>query len=286
MIQVLLIIYAHALLAMVLGWAYFSRFKLKRPPFGVFNLWDVAVMMTGILIIPYLYLALPTWLVAGLLGLAGLSVVYFCLEPVLPQHWLIWLVIIGLGVSDIVALNSFGPKSVQFYTVNNLVQIIAAVGMANLWVQSGMKARHAAILGGMLMIYDYLFTARLPLMDDLFHRLDSLPFAPLVAWPLDDGRWGAIGLGDLLVATVFPLVMRKAYGHSAGLTALGLVLAGLLGVVLVAGLDWGPASFPVMIVLGPLMVVQYSYWRMRHGPEWTMAQYWQAALGVKELFLK
>jgi hypothetical protein len=31
--------------------------------------------------------------------------------------------------------------------------------------------------------------------------------------------------------------------------------------------------FPVMVILGPLMVAQYLYWRRRHGPERTTRQY-------------
>lgn len=283
MTQVLLVIYALALLAMGLGWIYFSHYRLKRPPLGVFNLWDVAVMIAGILLIPYLYLALPAWLVAGLLGLSALSVIYFCLEPALPQRWLIWLALVGLGLSDVFALSIFGPRSAVFFAVNNGVQILAVVGVTNLWAQSGLKARDTAILAGALMIYDYFFTARLPLMDDLFRQLDGLPFAPLVAWSSGQGQWASIGLGDMLLAAVFPLVMRKAYGPGAGLAGLGLIPAGLLGAMLAAGSGWWPASFPVMVVLGPLMVAQYGYWRWRRGPELTMAQY---RIAGKNLFSK
>lgn len=263
MTQVLLMIYAYALLTMGLGWFYFGHYRLKRPPLGVFNLWDVAVMIGGIILIPYLYLALPTWLVAGLLGLSALSISYICLEPVLPRPWLIWPAVLGLGLSDVTALGLFGTHSAAFFGVNNGVQILVVVGVTNLWTQSGLKARDIAILGGVLMIYDYLFTAQLPLMDDLFRQLDGLPFAPMVVWSSGAGQWGTIGLGDLLLATVFPLVMRKTYGTAAGLIGLGLILAGFLGVVLAAGSGWWPASFPVMIVLGPLMVAQYGYWRRR-----------------------
>jgi hypothetical protein len=33
--------------------------------------------------------------------------------------------------------------------------------------------------------------------------------------------------------------------------------------------------FPVMVVLGPLMLLQYLYWRRRRGQERTMWQYLQ-----------
>ena len=36
------------------------------------------------------------------------------------------------------------------------------------------------------------------------------------------------GLGDVLLATVFPLVMRKAYGRLAGLLAMSLALLAIV----------------------------------------------------------
>jgi hypothetical protein len=35
------------------------------------------------------------------------------------------------------------------------------------------------------------------------------------------------------------------------------------------------ALFPVMVVLGPLMVLQYAWWARRRGPERTTRQYLQ-----------
>lgn len=73
-------------------------------------------------------------------------------------------------------------------------------------------------------IYDFIFTIQLPVMTPLFVRAAELPFAPLVGWPIGDGRWLRIGF-DLLLATAFPLVMRKAFGKSAGHIALVTALA-------------------------------------------------------------
>jgi hypothetical protein len=115
-------------------------------------------------------------------------------------------------------------------------------------------------------------------MNDLFNQLEGLPFAPLVAWPLPGAQWAAIGLGDLLLATLFPLVMRKAYGRVAGLIALGLAIAAIVGVMLLMLAGLWPVVFPLMIALGPLMLVQYGYWRRRCGVERTMVQYWQAGM--------
>jgi hypothetical protein len=75
--------------------------------------------------------------------------------------------------------------------------------------------------------YDFVFTSLLPLMTDLFTRVGDLPFAPLVGWPIGDGRWIAIGLGDLSMAAAFHLVMRKAFRRAAGLVALLTALVAL-----------------------------------------------------------
>jgi hypothetical protein len=85
-----------------------------------------------------------------------------------------------------------------------------------------------------------------------------------------------IGLGDLLLATVFPLVMRKAYGQKAGLAALLIGLSAIAAVLVRTFIGIQVAAFPVMVVLGPLMILQYLYWRRRSGPERTTRQYLQA----------
>lgn len=265
-----LIVFVHAAAAVSAGWLYFRRYAIQRPPIGVFNLWDMAFMLTGIVLIPYLYLLLPAWLAAGVLGLGALGILYFMLEPVLKVRWLIWMVVIIFFTTNIGAAIWLGGQSAVYFATNNLVQILVVVGVTNTWAQSGMKARDAAILGAALVGYDYLFTSVLPLMTDLIGHLAGLPFAPMVIWSFFVGgelRWLGIGLGDLLLATVFPLVMRKAYGRPAGLAALLISLGGLVAVLSLPVLGFVYSAFPVMVVLGPLIVLQYLYWRHRCGPE-------------------
>lgn len=251
-----LILFSFSLLAMGLGWAYYGRYQMARPPIGVFNLWDVGVMMVGILAVPYLYLILPRGWVAGLLGLSAANVLYFCLEPVVVRRGSRWALVALLLLLNVTALYHFGPGSRAFFSVNNLVQLIVVVGITNLWAQSGLKARDAAILGVALTIYDLVFTSYLPLTDTLFTRLDGLPFAPLVGWSWGEDRWIAIGVGDLLLATVFPLVMRRAYGPHAGVTSFVLASSALMVVFALPLVGLLQMTFPVMVVLGPLIAVQ------------------------------
>jgi hypothetical protein len=176
---------------------------------------------------------------------------------------------------DIALALGQGTSSHAFLVVNDLVLVAIAVGVANLWAQSGMKARDAAALGGALAVYDFIATSQLTLMTDLITRLSDLPLLPVVAWRTGDAGL-AIGLGDLLLAGVFPLVMRKAFGHAAARAALviGVTLIGvILALIQLRVIDF---SVPVMVVLGPLMVVQYRFWSGRHGRERTTFEYLKA----------
>ncbi len=273
----LFVILGHIAAAILLGWEYFRRYAVTRPPIGVLNLWDITLMMAGIILVPYLYLILPIWLVASLLGLGILSVLYFVWEPILHARWAIWLLALGLVALDIAAVRLVGSGNRLFFAVNNIVLIVAIVGITNLWAQSGMKVRDVAILAGMLAIYDVIVTWQLTQTADLFGRLFGLPLAPIIAWPLGaEGEWLGIGMGDMLLATVFPLVMRKAFGRVAGIASLAGNLSLVVLLLSVAVLSRLQVLFPVMIVLGPLILLQYGYWRRRCGRERTTWQYLQA----------
>ena len=277
MILASFVVLVHVMAAVILSWVYFRRHAMTRPPIGVFNLGDIAVMMGAVILVPFLYLLLPIWMLGSLLALASVSLLYFTWEPVLRSAWTVWLVTILLAGVDLVTALLPGLDPIWFFMVNNLVLVISVVGVTNLWAQSGMKARHAAILGVALAIYDLIATSLLPLMNNLFARLEGLPFAPELAWPVNTtGDWLGIGLGDLVLAAVFPLVMRKAFGRTAGIIAmiLGLAAISLLIMSLISGLLVG--TFPVMVVLGPLMVLQYVYWSRRYKQERTTWQYLQA----------
>jgi hypothetical protein len=272
----LYVVVASAAGAVLLAWLYFRRLRVTRPPIGVFNLRDVMLMIGAIVLVPYLYLAVPPWLEATLLGLGMLTILQITLEPILPGHWMSWSVALSLLGADVGAALVFGAPSPPFQLANNTVLTIAVIGAANLWVQSGMKARDATVLGAALVVYDFVATSVLSLMNDLIDRLAGLPFAPLITWASDGGQWLGVGLGDLLLAALFPLVMRKAFGPMAGLLALGLGLATLTAMLALLDLRVVRVTVPAMGALGPLMVAQYLYWMRRLGSERTTWQYLQA----------
>jgi hypothetical protein len=265
----------HAGAAMLLAWHYFRRYTVVRPPIGVLTLADVGIMIGCIIVVPYLYLCLPVWSITALLALVALALLSVTLEPILPRR-ATWVVALLLVVADVVTAYRGGPLSTSFLLVNNAVLVLMAVGITNLWAQSGMRVRDAAILGGALSIYDVLATTVAGQMAAVMHRLADLPFAPLVAFRFGAGLRVSLGLGDVLMATLFPLVMRKAFGRSMGLAAAALAVVAIGVVMLGLFVSGWQTTFPMMVVLGPLMLLQYGYWRRRLGPERTTWHYLRA----------
>src|SRR5258708_2670812 len=50
-----------ATIACWLALVYFRRVRVERPPIGTFNLRDIAILLTIILLLPFLYAVLPGW---------------------------------------------------------------------------------------------------------------------------------------------------------------------------------------------------------------------------------
>ena len=257
---------------MLLGWCYFRRCAIPRPPIGVITLGDVSLILVGIVAGPFIYLALPPGLAAGLLGLVLLGMLQLTLEPLAGSRRS-WLAAALLTAVDLVAWLRFGPSSAPTVAANNVVLVIATVGIANLWAQSGLRARDAAVLAGALTIYDEVFTSQLTVMASLFGHLGALPFAPLGGWPVGDGGWLAVGAGDLLVMTVFPLVLGRAFGRGAALLAMALGFGTLAAMLMAVALGLVASTFPAMLGLGPVCVLQYLVWATVRGPERTTWQY-------------
>ena len=129
------------------------------------------------------------------------------------------------------------------------------------------------MLAAALTLYDLVATAVLLLTADLIGRLADLPFTPVMAWPVGEAGWLGIGLGDLLLATVGPLVFRKAFGGAAGSVATAVAVGTVTTLMLLGASGALRGTFPVMIVLGPLLAAQYAYWVRRRGGERTTWAY-------------
>jgi hypothetical protein len=278
----LIAIFSFAACAMFLSWTYFRRYQITRRLLGVFNLNDAARMLGMIIVLPYLYLALPTWLVIGVFSLSTGSVIYGFWKPIMRDHTLILLTTLGLIGLDSIAVAYFGPASLPFFIVNNSVMVLIIAYVTNLWAQGGMKARDVTLLSIGLAIYDFVATSVLPLMSELMSHLAERPLAPMISWQLAPNSRMSIGLGDLLLATVFVLIARRAFGRRAGRVAFIVGLLALTSPFIFAGCvrALGAANFqmdfPVMTLLCPLMILQYSYWTRTLGRERTTQDYLRA----------
>ena len=265
------VVTAFVVAAPVAAWIYFRRFELMRPPIGVFDWHDVVFMLIAIVVVPIAYLALPRAVVGTILCLLALNIFWFGLEPVLRYRSLLWPAAVGLVAADVV-VNLTAPAGALWVVALNDFELVAlAVFVTNVLAQSGMRARDLAFLVSGLAVYDVVVTTYLGLMGDLLRRLATLPFAPLVAWR--QGEWLAVGLGDLLMVVLAPLVLRKAFGRTAGLVSAVTSVGAVAGMLAAVRLDWFSRPIPAMVVLGPLLLAQYAWWRVRLGPERRTWQY-------------
>jgi hypothetical protein len=252
--------------ATVAAWVYFRRVELMRPPIGVFDWHDVVFMLVVIVVLPIAYLTLPKVAVGVVLCLLALNVFYFGLEPLLRFRALIWPAAVGLVVAD-VAMSIWGTAgSGWVLAVNDFELVALAVFVTNMLAQSGLRARELALLVSALAVYDVIATFFLGLMSDVIRRLATLPFAPLVAWR-EGGQWLGLGLGDLLVVALAPLVFRRAFGRTAGILSATTALTAVAAMLAALRLDWISRDIPALVVLGPLLLPQYVWWRGRRGRE-------------------
>lgn len=263
-VGVLVLLPAAAVAATVL---YFLRVRMERPPVGVYTLRDVVVMMTVVVVLPVLYLELPSGVVATVLGLMTLFAVQVTLAPLLSGRPAL-LVALGAVAVELVLHAQGTPLATAW---NDLLLAILVVGVANLYVQSGIKLRDVATFGVLLAGYDLVATVLLPTMGEFLAKTIGLPFAPVFA------GWGAepvvLGLGDVLMLALWTLASVKAFGRAAGWLAAGTGLALTVALVLAIRTGLLTGLFPVLVAAGPLMAAQYLLWHRRLGRERTMGAY-------------
>src|SRR5437588_5466741 len=109
------VILAFSIATLLASWAYFRRHAIARPPIGVLGLEDVAALLIGVVLMPYLYLSLPDGLAVGLLGLGLLNVLATAVQAIVPDRWLAWLAaLVALGAS-LGAIVAAGPSSPVFF---------------------------------------------------------------------------------------------------------------------------------------------------------------------------
>jgi hypothetical protein len=271
MLSAAFVVTVAATIAVAASLSYFRRVELGRPALGVFNLTDVGVLVALIIAMPYLYLALPIWAVSSLLGLGLLSTLLLACEPVLGRAAR-WTVVLALLGADVAAV-TFAPSTRAAFIANDLLAVSAVVAVTNLWGQSGLKARDATVLAVVLAVYDPIATSFFSLTGDLFRHLAQAPFAPLIAFPVGEGRWFALGIGDVLVTSLLSLNMTKAFGEKAGLRTAWVNLAAIWAVIAVTASNTVHGIVPVMVLIGPLAALNYQSYRRRSRRERTTYEF-------------
>src|SRR3954462_3805575 len=208
-----------------LALAYLRRVRIERPAGGPFNRRDVVTLFVLLAALPLLYVRLPRVALTAVLAITFVSALSIGLRPLL-RPTAMWLTVgLLLGANIWMGNNLLGTVHgwQAYWAENSLVVLLAAVSVANLSVQGGMKLAHVAWFAGALSIYDVFFTSFFPITNALVEAFLGFPLNPSVGM-----RWGfdnaAVGLGDLLVYGLFVTAALKAYGRTAARVAVALVV--------------------------------------------------------------
>jgi hypothetical protein len=266
---------------------YFRRVRMDRPPVGTFNGRDILVLLVFIAALPFLYGYLPYWLITCLLVLTFTSSLYIGFRPVLgaTRTWLCIGLIIGLNIwtSSHLMGTTWGWQ--LWWAELDIMVMLGAIAVANLYVQGGMKLKYVAWLALAFAVYDLVFNQALPLTDKLVAGYLSHPLDPLFGFRFGIDNY-AIGLGDLLVYSTFLVASYKAYGARAARVAGGLIA--VFGICVTAFvpfiLNFLDAELdllvPSQVFFGPAAFLGYLWMKRRYGRERTMAEYLASADGA------
>lgn len=256
------------------AWTYLVRIELPRPPIGVYERSDIAIMSVLVVAAPLAYLELSRSAVAAVFGLVIFAAVQLALAPMLGGRL---AALAAALLCSATAAAWLTHRAGLTEALNDVALAIAVVGVANLWVQSGMRASHIAAFAALLTGYDLTATNLTTVMTRFVDEVQGIAFAPqLVVSAGTAGRAPlGIGLGDLLMLVLFPLAAVKAFGRLAGVVAaIAAVSVTALAAVLL-GLGVLGTAVPLLTLLGPVICGQYLYWRRAGYRERTVAQ-WRA----------
>jgi hypothetical protein len=263
--------------------AYLRRVTLERPAIGKFNGRDLVTLFVLIVTLPILYLALPATALTGFLVITFSSALFIALRPVISQNWRRIAVPVLLAANIVVAHTLLGRTGGWqiYWIMTSAIVLVAAVGVSNLYVQGGMSMRHVAWFAIFLAAYDAFFTMVIPLTLRLADSFVARPLDPSIGFRFA-GYNANIGIGDLLVYSLFVLTAYKGFGQRAATTALGVVaifgaLLPATAPILISHLARGSIGtvVPAQTCFGPAAFVTYQL-LARRGTERTVAQ-WRAA---------
>lgn len=260
--------------------AYFRRVRIDRPPVGTFNARDVVILLIFIGILPFVYGWLPDTLVTCLLAVTFASALYIGYRPLLGSVG-IWLgigLLFGFNIWSSHHLMGTIPGWQLWYTEQSIMVGLSAIAVCNLYLQGGMKLRHVAWLSLGLAGYDILFASYYPLTGSLLARYITHPLTPVVGMRFGGVDY-AVGLGDLLVYSLFFVAAYKAYGaRAAKIAAAVIVVMGGFATAFIPFLfNFSNANLDILIpaqsLFGPVAFLTYLWMKRHYGRERTMAEY-------------
>lgn len=254
-LSAIVVVMAHVGLILAAGVWYLRRARVDRPPVGVFNGRDVLVVAGALVVLPPLYLSIPLLALGVVFALLSIALLSFSLSPLIGGR-AGFVAAVVLVLLDVLLAEVDAEGSV-FRLVNNAALGIVVVGVCNVWVQSGIRALHVAVLACGLAIYDVIATLALPLMQEFVERVESLALTPVLAWGAAE-RAAGIGLGDLLLVLGWTLVAERAFSRRAGAVAAGLGMGSVGALFLLFWLDLSNRPLPAMVVLGPVIAIHYA----------------------------
>jgi hypothetical protein len=279
---------AVALAAVILvsagGLWYFRRVSQERPPIGTFNGRDIAILLTVIVALPFLYAAMPGWGITCFLVLtftAALSIGYRQVWGAGP----VWLGIgLLLGANLWTSTNLMGTTAgwQLWWAELDLMVVLAAVAVSNLYVQGGMKLKHVAWFGLTLAVYDLCSSLVINVTAQLVEDFIGHPLDPTFGFRFGVANYG-IGIGDLFFYALFVVASYKAYGKVAARLAIGVMIvfgaaAPSLFPLLHALIDFrNDVLIPSQVFFAPAAFLCYLWMKHRYGRERTMAEYRAAA---------
>ena len=275
-----IIVLGGALLTSACALLYFRRVRLERPPLGVFNPRDIAILLFFILALPFLYLIVPTEVLTGLLVLTFVSALYFALRPFLLARYL-WPLLAFLMIANIlITENLLGTRQgwQVYWVLTSAIVLIASVGVSNLYVQGGMSVRHIAWFALVLAFYDGFFNLVVPISQKLADRFEGQPLDPSIGFSV--GIYSAnIGLGDLLVFSLFTIAAYKGFGKRGAIAS--FIIIAIFGALIPATSPLILTAFvrqnigivvPAQVFFGPAALI--TYWLLsRRSAERTMGQW-------------
>ncbi|HEX8094719.1 MAG TPA: hypothetical protein VF542_12880 [Jatrophihabitans sp.] len=265
--------------------SYLRRVRLERPAIGTFNSRDIRILFTFIVFLPLLYALLPHWALTFFLSVTFASALSIGLRPLVGPVTL-WIAV-GTLIGGSIWLSRTMLGTVSGWQLSwlegDVLVVLAAVAIANLYVQGGMKFKHVAWFALVLAGYDLAFTTVLPVNSHLAEEF--------LGWPLDPSfgmRFGlynaTIGIGDLLVYALFLIAAFKAYGRVAGRIAMGLIMVFGVAAVSVAPLVLDSfitartdVAIPAQTLFGPAAFLAYLWMHGRYGRERTMQEFLASA---------